>query len=239
MDELAPNVNVPTIFYYSATNQDSTDNVTLKYKHLKSSLSKILTSFHPFAGRFCRDSHLVDCSDQGAVYVEAEVDICLDDLVRQRMNVKAELLNELLPYPCVVHTELLMCQPQYHLSMHGLLLLLLQELGHVDENYLPDSYNFDSALLLPGLKLMSGLASERGVRKILKFTSWCKFPFYEADFGWGNPVWVSVANVPLRNTVVLIDDKSGGEIEAWVNLDENDMQNFVQHSDIADIMSES
>ncbi|KAK1368087.1 hypothetical protein POM88_034179 [Heracleum sosnowskyi] len=99
MDELAPNVNVPTIFYYSATNQDSTDNVTLRYKHLKSSLSKILTSFHPFAGRFCRDSHLVDCSDQGAVYVEAEVDICLDDLVRQRMNVKAELLNELLPYP--------------------------------------------------------------------------------------------------------------------------------------------
>ncbi|XVF54640.1 hypothetical protein PTKIN_Ptkin05aG0197500 [Pterospermum kingtungense] len=25
--------------------------------------------------------------------------------------------------------------------------------------------------------------------KVFNFTSWCRFPFYEADFGWGKPIW--------------------------------------------------
>ncbi|KAK2971794.1 hypothetical protein RJ640_018483 [Escallonia rubra] len=64
------------------------------------------------------------------------------------------------------------------------------------------------------------------------FTSWCRFPFYEADFGLGKPIWASVVKMPLKNLVILMDDKKGEGIEAWVHLDAADMPIFEQQSDI-------
>ncbi|XP_050219773.1 stemmadenine O-acetyltransferase-like [Mercurialis annua] len=58
------------------------------------------------------------------------------------------------------------------------------------------------------------------------FTSLCKMPIYEADFGWGKPVFVSSANLPLKNLVSFLDAKQGGAIEAWINLNEENMAKF-------------
>ena len=33
-------------------------------------------------------------------------------------------------------------------------------------------------------------------------TSWCRFPIYNADFGWGKPYWVSEAGLS-RNMATL------------------------------------
>lgn len=71
-------------------------------------------------------------------------------------------------------------------------------------------------------ELLKSLSAIPDIYFVSMFSSWCKFPFYEPDFGWGKPVWVGVTNFPMKNTVVLIDDKSGEGMEAWVNLDEND-----------------
>ncbi|OVA20487.1 Transferase [Macleaya cordata] len=49
---------------------------------------------------------------------------------------------------------------------------------------------------------------------MLHFSSWCRFPLYEADFGWGKPTWASTAPLPMENVVVLMDTKSGDGIEA-------------------------
>ncbi|WOG99820.1 hypothetical protein DCAR_0519176 [Daucus carota subsp. sativus] len=57
-------------------------------------------------------------------------------------------------------------------------------------------------------------------------TSWCNFDFYEVDFGWGRPVWVSNVGLEgevLMNFIVLMDTKCGGGIEAWLTLDEQEM----------------
>ncbi|KAK1368108.1 vinorine synthase-like [Heracleum sosnowskyi] len=417
LDELSPNMNVPTIFYYLANDQDNTIDCNLLYKQLKTSLSKALTVFHPFAGRYCKDNHSVDCSDQGAEFVEAKVDVELDDLLSQRLNLKTEVLNDLVPCPLGAVDEftdpllsvqvsafscggfaIAVCSSHRIADMSTTMSLInvwtiaaKQELGYIDKNHLPISFNFDSASLFPGKMLSSlpaGLTrdketievhkivtkmfyfnkskissirerarlddssmlptrvqsifgyigkaiidvhlanpespktytllqpvnmrkrtvpplpknqfgnlylttivqSEVGPERILglgsfvdclskavkgvvdacgmvlsqgevaqtmishgscelikslsdpniffagTYSSWCKFPFYEADFGWGKPTWVSIPNVPMKNTVVLIDDKSGEGIEAWVCMDENDMQKFIQHSYIADIM---
>ena len=67
--------------------------------------------------------------------------------------------------------------------------------------------------------------------KFFMFTSWCRFPIYEADFGWGKPDWASDAGSSLE-MVTLMDDKHGDGIEAWVNLKENDMYVFEQDQDI-------
>ncbi|KAF9621352.1 hypothetical protein IFM89_020011 [Coptis chinensis] len=58
------------------------------------------------------------------------------------------------------------------------------------------------------------------------FTSWCRFPCYKADFGWGEPTWVTSVNLILKNCVTLMDTKNGDGIEAWVTLDEEDMAVF-------------
>lgn len=63
------------------------------------------------------------------------------------------------------------------------------------------------------------------------FTSWCRFPLYEADFGWGRPSWVSSISMSLEITI-LIDTKDGDGIEAWVSLDEHDMLHFQQDQNI-------
>ncbi|KAG2698177.1 hypothetical protein I3760_07G137700 [Carya illinoinensis] len=58
------------------------------------------------------------------------------------------------------------------------------------------------------------------------FSSWCKFGFYEADFGWGKPIWVSSigsSGTVLMNLIILVETRLGDGIEAWVTLDEPDM----------------
>ncbi|GMH26972.1 hypothetical protein Nepgr_028815 [Nepenthes gracilis] len=51
-------------------------------------------------------------------------------------------------------------------------------------------------------------------------SSWCRFPFYEADFGWGKPAWVCIPKFPLCNTIILLDSKDGDRIEAWITSEE-------------------
>ncbi|GKC47301.1 vinorine synthase-like protein [Tanacetum coccineum] len=62
------------------------------------------------------------------------------------------------------------------------------------------------------------------------FTSWCNMGFYDIDFGWGKPSWATglvCDGAPVfMNLVTLMDKKCGGGIEAWVNLEEQDMQNI-------------
>ncbi|XP_042006194.1 stemmadenine O-acetyltransferase-like [Salvia splendens] len=58
------------------------------------------------------------------------------------------------------------------------------------------------------------------------FTSLCRLPLYEADFGWGKPVWVGFSGFPFKNLVTFVDTKSEGGIEALVNLKKRDMEKF-------------
>ncbi|XP_062114899.1 stemmadenine O-acetyltransferase-like [Humulus lupulus] len=57
-------------------------------------------------------------------------------------------------------------------------------------------------------------------------SSWCRFPVYEMDFGWGNPVWVSSGVVSSLNLIVMEDTKCGEGIQAWVSLDPKVMAIF-------------
>ncbi|KAF3649969.1 putative salutaridinol 7-O-acetyltransferase-like [Capsicum annuum] len=66
---------------------------------------------------------------------------------------------------------------------------------------------------------------QKDEKDIYLSSSWCKFPWYEVDFGWGKPFWVSSA-CRLLEVIILVDTKEGDGIEAWVSLKEDDIIEF-------------
>ncbi|EYU36655.1 hypothetical protein MIMGU_mgv1a025110mg, partial [Erythranthe guttata] len=62
--------------------------------------------------------------------------------------------------------------------------------------------------------------------KVIWITDWSKFGEYELDFGFGKPMWVSLADVPLQDLFILMNTKHNDGIEAWVYLHESDMPFF-------------
>ncbi|CAL9016620.1 unnamed protein product, partial [Prunus brigantina] len=65
--------------------------------------------------------------------------------------------------------------------------------------------------------------------------SWCRFPFYEAVFGWGKPAWVSIPSIGLRprlDLVILIDKRDGKGIEAMLSVSEEIMEHFESNPEL-------
>jgi hypothetical protein len=57
---------------------------------LKSSLSRVLVDYYPFAGRFRTSTEdenklVVDCNGEGALFVEASMDITVEELLKSSM----------------------------------------------------------------------------------------------------------------------------------------------------------
>ncbi|KAL2339483.1 hypothetical protein Fmac_007423 [Flemingia macrophylla] len=76
------------------------------------------------------------------------------------------------------------------------------------------------------LKSASSSCGEESDEGLVCCASWCGFPMYEADFGWGKPLWLTSSGCPVRNSVVLMDTRDGGGVEALVNMEEKHMARF-------------
>lgn len=70
-----------------------------------------------------------------------------------------------------------------------------------------------------------------------RFVSWLNFPFYDCDFGWGRPIWVSSARLVYKNVIILMDNRLGDGIEVWVTLDEDRMSGFERHPKLLALLS--
>ncbi|PWA98270.1 transferase, Chloramphenicol acetyltransferase-like domain protein [Artemisia annua] len=72
---------------------------------------------------------------------------------------------------------------------------------------------------------------------VVILTSWCKFPFYETNFGFGKPIWVVPGTIAWRNSGCLIDDAQGKGVEAYVFLEVKDVPDFEQALNVDDFDS--
>ncbi|KAH6819172.1 hypothetical protein C2S51_002775 [Perilla frutescens var. frutescens] len=64
-DEFIPPINVRILLFFYRSQSKRISN-------LEDSLAQILSRFYPLAGRYIKTDHLIDCSDQGAEFIEAE-----------------------------------------------------------------------------------------------------------------------------------------------------------------------
>ncbi|KAA0055309.1 vinorine synthase-like [Cucumis melo var. makuwa] len=88
-------------------------------------------------------------------------------------------------------------------------------------------------------KMKMGERVYSGEVELFSFTSWCNFPVYETDFGWGKPTWVCSPGRPFKNVVLFVNTSDGEGIEAWVNLEKNDMALFENDSELLSFTSSS
>ncbi|XP_076939714.1 shikimate O-hydroxycinnamoyltransferase-like [Bidens hawaiensis] len=78
LDLTAPNMPPPVLYFYRPNGAHNFFDSNL----MKDGLSRVLVAFYPVAGRFKQgeDGRIeIDCQGQGALFVEAECDLVLDD----------------------------------------------------------------------------------------------------------------------------------------------------------------
>ncbi|KAJ8764867.1 hypothetical protein K2173_010332 [Erythroxylum novogranatense] len=85
------------------------------------------------------------------------------------------------------------------------------------------------------LKMMKERAEAQGSGKVtsISFSSCCRLPFYETDFGWGKPAWSGLGSLPYKNLVMLYDAKEQGDIVANIYLEKEDMTRFEKDHELA------
>lgn len=93
MDQLIPMTNLNMIFYYSPGEKSRERCI-----ELERSLSDTLTEFYPLAGRLAVEDLLVDCTDEGVEFSEAQVCGRIADFVHG--GSMAEQLDQFLPWEC-------------------------------------------------------------------------------------------------------------------------------------------
>ncbi|OWM70593.1 stemmadenine O-acetyltransferase-like [Punica granatum] len=102
---------------------------------------------------------------------------------------------------------------------------LREAISRIDGEFV-SRLKWDKDLINGSLKEISDRMGAKGGVDYFGFSSWCKLGYYDVDFGWGKPVWVSSigsGGSVFMNLVILADTRCGDGIEAWVTLDEQDM----------------
>ncbi|XP_057739098.1 stemmadenine O-acetyltransferase-like [Arachis stenosperma] len=107
---------------------------------------------------------------------------------------------------------------------YGLVKQVRDEIKKIDKEYIRKLQEGNEHLDF--LKDSSERVLVKGEFVSFSFTSLCRFPLYDADFGWGKPKWVGSPALTFKNLVVFCDTKNGGGIEAYVSLKMEDMEKF-------------
>lgn len=100
LDQIAPPIYVPRIFYYANNGNCQANDLKTqeRIKLLKESLSQALTRIYPLSGRV-KDNLFIECNDEGADFLEAQVNSSLEEILSQP---EVDVLDQLLPrdYHC-------------------------------------------------------------------------------------------------------------------------------------------
>ncbi|XP_061366178.1 stemmadenine O-acetyltransferase-like [Gastrolobium bilobum] len=107
---------------------------------------------------------------------------------------------------------------------HGLVKQVRDQIKKIDKDYVRKLQEGNEHLDF--LKNNSYRVLVKGELVSFSFTSLCRFPLYDSDFGWGKPTWVGSPALTFKNLVVFIDTKTGDGIEAYVSLKVEDMAKF-------------
>ncbi|KAK4424823.1 Vinorine synthase [Sesamum alatum] len=119
-------------------------------------------------------------------------------------------------------------------EFHDLVSELRSTIRTVNDEYIQKSQGTGESSYLNDLFITSPLIL-KGDLELCGFSSWCGFPLYEVDYGWGTPIWFCTTAIATKNSIVLVDSKDGHGIEAWVNMKRDNVEMLETQAQIAPI----
>ncbi|CAK9316499.1 unnamed protein product [Citrullus colocynthis] len=106
---------------------------------------------------------------------------------------------------------------------YGLVKQAREEIGKIDKDYLNRLQ--ESSKFLDYMKMAAAQFST-GELISCSFTSLCRMPIYDVDFGWGKPAWITSPALTFKNLFVFIDKKDGNGVDVYVHLKQEHMNKF-------------
>ncbi|XP_038690795.1 stemmadenine O-acetyltransferase-like [Tripterygium wilfordii] len=100
LDQITPTLYLPLLLFYPTKGEEEEKQLH-RIQLLKSSLSKILRKYYPFAGRI-KDHNSIDCNDEGVMFVEARTNYNLSNLLQQP---DLNQLKQLLPIESIYESS--------------------------------------------------------------------------------------------------------------------------------------
>ncbi|KAK4712948.1 hypothetical protein R3W88_018855 [Solanum pinnatisectum] len=113
-------------------------------------------------------------------------------------------------------------------------------IGRIDANYVERIHGEEGfEFVKSNFKQVGELIMSQGDDiSVLRISSWCKFPIYEANFGWGEPILTIVALLGVKDNIVLLDSiEFLGGIEAWIVMADQEMTLFEHDKELQDFTS--
>ncbi|GLT97968.1 hypothetical protein SLE2022_155070 [Rubroshorea leprosula] len=105
-DQIAPKSYASFVYFYPS-HRRTISGEDERFKQLERSLSELLTLFYPLAGRFHEDDNSIDCNDQGAELVEAEVNSHFHVVLRDA-GADGNLITQLVPFDELAWTSVML-----------------------------------------------------------------------------------------------------------------------------------
>ncbi|XVF13474.1 hypothetical protein REPUB_Repub08aG0210800 [Reevesia pubescens] len=136
-----------------------------------------------------------------------------------------KIINPPLPQQCIgniTHLELVKSSMEKTINLKSLVGKIQESIRKVDDEYIR-KLHADGEYL----DKMRHEFERFGKNWLLYFISFCKFPLYEIDFGWGKPIWL-VPALKLNRIIYFLDTRDGNGIEAWIALSPEEMTKLEQ-----------
>ncbi|XP_060969212.1 salutaridinol 7-O-acetyltransferase [Cannabis sativa] len=248
-DQRAPPVYTTLVLFYQISTDAINNNIIITT--LKKSLSEALTSYVPLAGKIdnINNSNIVECTDQGAIFIEAKSKTILSTFLEENPN-EDLLLERLLPAKTrsaeaatspllLVQATLFECGGlaiglcmSHKLADAATLCMFLKNWSNPAQRFtltVPKEFDISpESIWFPLPRDQRNNNNNNNIESLMIKTvnkSWCNFGFYEVNFGWGKPIWAWRPSSSNENVLKLMDTKNGG-VEVSLTLSKENMALF-------------
>ncbi|KAF2317007.1 hypothetical protein GH714_010382 [Hevea brasiliensis] len=250
LDLMQGRTHLPSAYLYKPNGSSN----FFEPKVLKEALSKVLVPFYPVAGRLGSDDNgriEINCNKEGVLFAEAEtylpwimklvtscpVMYCDNSFLKSTIQVGYLLFHYLFyrsrfspPLPpgffgnvVFFATPIALCGELRAESLMETVERVHKAIKKMEDKYLRSAIDF-----LEGVGDLTKVTQSPKTSQCpnLKIISWTRMPFYEADFGWGQPTIMRASNPWEGKAHVLSCPSSDGSLLLPICLQTHHMAAF-------------
>ncbi|KAF2317008.1 hypothetical protein GH714_010424 [Hevea brasiliensis] len=245
LDLMQGRTHLPSAYLYKPNGSSN----FFEPKVLKEALSKVLVPFYPVAGRLGSDDNgriEINCNKEGVLFAEAETYSSMDNEVGDFMPshvlrnsfLKSTiqvgyLLFHYLFYRAFIKVTKFECGGVclgvgLHHTLADESLMETVERVHKAIKKMDDKYLRSAIDFLEGVGDLTKVTQSPKTSQCpnLKIISWTRMPFYDADFGWGQPTIMRASNPWEGKAHVLSCPSSDGSLLLPICLQTHHMAAF-------------